>query len=115
MWTMVSLRHKKAVVLATVALSVAMGVVNASGVGPALLAHLNAPLGGAVTEAGLVGGVPAARDVGQPEAAAPPAAVEALGPEEAAVALEEARARWFALVYEGRNFDPGPAWEPAHP
>ena len=52
---------------------------------------------------------------GSDTAAAPVDSVEPARSREAGAALEEARARWFALVYEGRNFEAGPDWEPAHP
>ena len=98
------LSRNRLVITAAVALSVAVGVANVSGIGPAVVARLNAPLGDAVLAASLGGAAPAAGDAGQVQS-----------PVTAPVPLEDARARWFALVYEGRNFDLEQSWEPTHP
>jgi hypothetical protein len=113
---MAVIRRNRTTLLAAVVLSVALGVVNASGVGPALLARLDVPLGGSVTEAGLVGDNRTAGDAGGVQEAATGRSVETARPQETGITLEEARARWFELIYEGRNFDAGPAWQSArHP
>jgi hypothetical protein len=110
---MTFLQKKLTVVIAAVVLSLTLGLVSASGLGPALLARLQAPAGGAVTEPGMAGGSSTTGDVGRAQAAVKPAE-PASTDEEPTIPLEERRARWFNLIYEGRTFEvsEGP---PRHP
>ena len=91
-------------VIAAVVLGLTLALVGASGLGPALIAHFQAPAGGAVTESGMAGGGSTAGDVGRAQAAVvPPDQAGAV--EEPTISLEERRARWYAQFYEGRTFE----------
>ena len=110
---MAFLRGERVRLVASVVLSFALGVISASAVGALMGAGLKAPPGSAVTEAGLVGDGPRAGDVERLQAPTGPA-VATVSAEEESLTLDERRARWFTLVYEGRNFDvvEGPARHP---
>jgi len=102
---MTFLRGERTRLVASVVLSFALGAISASGVGALMGAGLNAPSSSAVTEAGLVGDGPKAGDVERLQTT-PTDPLVATGPEEdESLTLEERRARWYTLVYEGRNFD----------
>jgi hypothetical protein len=109
------LKPKPTAVIASVVLTVAIWIVSASGVAPGLVARLSAPLGNSAMQATLVSDGPTAGEVGTAQAPATGPAVGMVRPEEASTTLEEKRAHWFQLIYEGRNFDPGPQWDPVHP
>src|SRR5262245_50322624 len=109
---MTFLQKKLTVVIAAVVLSLTLGLMSASGLGSALLARLQAA-GGAVTEPSMAGGSSTTGDVGRAQAAvksAEPASTDA----EPTIPLEEARARWFNLIYEGRTFEVSES-PPRHP
>jgi hypothetical protein len=111
---MAFLRGERTRLVSAVVLSFALGVISASGVGALMGAGPNAPVSSTVTQAGLVGDLPRAGDVQRLQAPPTDPAVVTVPAEEASLTLDERRARWFALVYEGRNFDvvDGPARHP---
>ena len=110
---MAFLRGERARLVAAAVLSFALGVISASGVGALMGAGLNAHPSSAVTEAGLIGDGPSAGDMERLQAPTDPT-VATVPAEEASLTLDERRARWFALVYEGRNFDVSD-WPGRHP
>jgi hypothetical protein len=111
---MTFLRGERTSFVAAVVLSFALGAISASGVRDLMGTGLNTPLHGAVTAAGLVGGGPAASDVERLQAPATDPALATVPAQEESLTLDERRARWFELVYEGRNFEvnTGPARHP---
>ena len=102
---MTFLRGERTRFVAAVVLSFALGVISASGVRALMGTGLNAPLRSAATEAGLVGDGPRAGDVERLQVPPTGPEVVTVPAEEESLTLDERRARWYSLVYEGRNFD----------
>jgi hypothetical protein len=110
---MVLSKRSRSLILASVGLSVAVLGVTAAGVGPALLASLGMPMDGTTMEARIIGGVPAGVQSGP--ALEPSTAAKMVRLDDDELSLEEKRARWFELVYQGQKFEAELPWEPTHP